>query len=224
MFLFTAIADTWIVLCAISFVIVSIDLWNRQLPMTIMKVIWPLTTLYLGPIAAWSYWTMERPFTGEGMHAHHDHMGTTSKPFWQSVFVSATHCGGGCALGDAVGELWIFASGFTVAGSVLLTSYAVEFVLAYVLGIAFQYLAIAPMSTDRVAGILRSAVEADSMSLVAFEVGMFAFMAFSHYTFPGLTPASPVFWFMMQLAMIAGFVTTYPANWFLVQRGVKHAM
>ncbi len=29
---------------------------------------------------------------------------------------------------------------------------------------------------------------------------------------------------MMQLAMIVGFATSYPANWWLVRRGIKEAM
>jgi hypothetical protein len=40
----------------------------------------------------------------------------------------------------------------------------------------------------------------------------------------GMTPATPVFWFMMQIAMIAGFVTSYPANWLLIRAGIKSGM
>jgi Domain of unknown function (DUF4396) len=32
------------------------------------------------------------------------------------------------------------------------------------------------------------------------------------------------FWFMMQIAMIAGFVTSYPVNWWLLERGIKERM
>jgi hypothetical protein len=32
------------------------------------------------------------------------------------------------------------------------------------------------------------------------------------------------FWFMMQLAMWCGFVTSYPANWWLLRVGIKEAM
>jgi hypothetical protein len=35
---------------------------------------------------------------------------------------------------------------------------------------------------------------------------------------------SPVFWFMMQIEMIAGFLTTYPVNRWLLQRGIKEEM
>jgi uncharacterized protein DUF4396 len=39
-----------------------------------------------------------------------------------------------------------------------------------------------------------------------------------------LDPTMAVFWFMMQIGMIPGFMTTYPANWLLVRGGVKSAM
>ena len=39
-----------------------------------------------------------------------------------------------------------------------------------------------------------------------------------------LDPTMAVFWFMMQIGMILGFMTTYPANWLLVLWGVKSAM
>lgn len=32
------------------------------------------------------------------------------------------------------------------------------------------------------------------------------------------------FWFMMQLAMVAGFATAYPVNWLLIKTGVKEKM
>nr|WP_245837303.1 DUF4396 domain-containing protein [Virgibacillus phasianinus] len=34
----------------------------------------------------------------------------------------------------------------------------------------------------------------------------------------------PIFWYMMQIAMMIGFLTSYPANWNLVKKGNKHAM
>lgn len=32
------------------------------------------------------------------------------------------------------------------------------------------------------------------------------------------------FWFMMRLAMICGFLTSYPVNWWLVSCGIKERM
>jgi hypothetical protein len=35
---------------------------------------------------------------------------------------------------------------------------------------------------------------------------------------------TPEFWFIMQLAMIAGFATSYPVNWWLIRAGIKEGM
>ena len=32
------------------------------------------------------------------------------------------------------------------------------------------------------------------------------------------------FWFMMQIAMVCGFVTSYPVNWWLIRTGLKKKM
>jgi hypothetical protein len=34
----------------------------------------------------------------------------------------------------------------------------------------------------------------------------------------------PTYWFLMQIGMILGFLTSYPVNWWLIKSGVKEAM
>ena len=46
------------------------------------------------------------------------------------------------------------------------------------------------------------------------------FLIFGHE----LHKTNPVFWFMMQIAMWAGFATSYPVNWWLIKKGLKEAM
>jgi hypothetical protein len=47
-------------------------------------------------------------------------------------------------------------------------------------------------------------------------------------SWPGVFPepdvSSPVFWFTMQFAMIAGFITACPMNWWLIRMGIKERM
>jgi hypothetical protein len=65
------------------------------------------------------------------------------------------------------------------------------------------------------------------LSIVAFEIGMFAWMALVYFVLfpnPHLSPDQAAFWLMMQIAMAIGLVTTYPTNVWLVRRGVKHPM
>ena len=73
---------------------------------------------------------------------------------------------------------------------------------------------------------LVAALKADTLSLTAWQVGMYGWMAVATFLIFGreLDKADPVFWFMMQIAMLAGFLTSYPVNWWLVSAGIKEKM
>jgi hypothetical protein len=34
----------------------------------------------------------------------------------------------------------------------------------------------------------------------------------------------PIFWFIMQIPILAGFLTSYPVNWWLLRAGIKEKM
>lgn len=197
----TDLAIAWIltcVLCALVLVVLEV----RQPPqMRIMAIVWPVTALYYGPVAVWAFFRND------------------------AIFDSTTHCGAGCTLGDVIGEWWVYAAGFTIAGSMLFAEYAADFALAYILGIAFQYFAIAPMRGLGLRDGIVAALKADTLSLIAFELGLFGWMALTHYVLlPQATPASFAYWFMMQVGMIAGFWTSYPMNVLLLRWGIKEPM
>jgi uncharacterized protein DUF4396 len=140
--------------------------------------------------------------------------------------VAAFHCGAGCALGDLVGETAMPLLGLTFAGE-LGSRLVVDFVLAYILGIVFQYFTIVPMRGLSLPDGLKQALRADTISIILFEVGMFGWMALTYFVLfpsPHLKPSQAVFWFMMQIAMIAGFMTSYPANGWLLKKGWKEKM
>jgi hypothetical protein len=40
----------------------------------------------------------------------------------------------------------------------------------------------------------------------------------------GGSPASPVFWFVMSMALLVGAILAYPMNWWLVSYHLKHGM
>jgi len=149
------------------------------------------------------------------------------KPFWQIVSVGVTHCGAGCTLGDIIAEWVVFWTSWTVAGIALWHEYILDFALAYLLGIVFQFFAIAPMRNLGVREGLIAAVKADTLSLTAFEVGLFGWMALTYFVFfphPHLHPTEPAYWFMMEIGMILGVFTSYPVNVWLIKRGIKEAM
>lgn len=206
---------------------------GRHQKMPIMNLVWPITALYMGPIGLWAYWAMGRPSdsgrpggTDETSAENGGPHEESHPPFWQAVFKATSHCGAGCTLGDAIAETGIFLLGVTLFGSRLATAYLVDFTLAYLFGIAFQYFTIAPMRGLGLRDGLVAAVKADTISLIAFEVGMFAFMALNRlvlFDYPP-EPNTASYWVLMQVAMLVGFLTSFPANWWLVRSGLKESM
>lgn len=215
----------WITLAlgAITAVAIAVDVYRRPQHMSVMNITWPITGLYFPVVGWWLYTTMGRAegTSGSG-HGHHH----ASKPKWQRVFVGVTHCGGGCTLGDSIAAPIVAVTGFTLLGSELLGHYAGAFIGAYLFGLLFQILPMLEMGETNIARAFVNAVKADTLSLVAFEIGMFGWLTIAFLGLMGQTPpvASAEYWFMMQIAMIIGFATAYPANWWLINRGIKHGM
>ena len=71
---------------------------------------------------------------------------------------------------------------------------------------------------------LIAAVKVDTLSLLAYQLGMFAWMGLRVWLYPDLEPTDWSYWLMMQIAMVLGFLTTYPVNWWLIRRGLKERM
>jgi hypothetical protein len=187
---------------------------GRRQRMAIMEAVWPVTALYFGPLAWLAYRRWGRPDSPP----HDDRA---------SVAVSVSHCGAGCTLGDIAGAWLVLAAGWTLLGLALPAEYLVDFTLAFALGILFQYLAIAPMRGLGLRDGLIAALKADALSLTAFEIGLFGWMAVMQlvlFTSPHLAPDHAAYWFLMQVGMVLGFATAYPVNVWLVRRGVKEGM
>ncbi|WFF40460.1 DUF4396 domain-containing protein [Salinicola endophyticus] len=239
---------SWIFLLSGVFTALAMafDVARRPQPMAIMNITWPITGLYMPLVGWWAYCKMGRAapkaavaqqdHAGHDQHAqrHHAHADQHDhdhghhhgdKPKWQSVFVSATHCGGGCTLGDVVTAPIATATGFALLGSTVLGHFALAFVGAYLFGVLFQYLPIRAMGDAGPGQALKDAIKADTLSLIAFQIGMYAWMLIALQGWMGeLDAFTAPFWFMMQIAMLIGFATSYPANWILINRGIKHGM
>ena len=73
---------------------------------------------------------------------------------------------------------------------------------------------------------IAAALKADALALTAFEVGPFVWMGLMAFVFfhPPLRPDDPMYWWLMQIGMALGFVTSYPMNWWLVRHGIKDRM
>ncbi len=229
------VAWIYLSLCSCCALYIFFDFFNgHRQKMWIMHLVWPITALYFGPVAVWMYLRTrpvslaEAPDADEATRKKLKQMDPTR----EQVSVAVFHCGAGCTLGDILGEAGLFAIGGAamkfVGGSEFGTKLLVDFLLAYLFGVVFQYFTIAPMRGLSLGEGIIAAVRADTVSIAAFEIGMFAWMALTRFVlFPEpnrLKPDMAVFWFMMQIAMVVGWATSYPANVWLIRKGWKEKM
>ena len=193
--------------------------------MVVMRFVWPLCALFAGPLLIWFYKRYAGPGSGEA-------------PFAAKVAKGTLHCGAGCSLADMIcenvahlapGVLTLFGMG-TIFQREIFAQWTMDYILALLIGIIFQYFAIAPMRDLSVGEGVIAATKADVLSLTSWQVGMYGFMGFAHFLlFPALfggevDAGSPVFWVAMQIAMLAGFATAYFPNWWLIRSGIKEEM
>ncbi len=220
-----------LVVAFICALIILIDIFSgHRQSMWIMDIVWPVTALWSGPLALWAYYTVGRLSSkAQVQQAKEQNQKPPNKrkPFWQSVGVGATHCGSGCTLADMVAEWFVFFVPVIIFGSHVFGGWLTDYIVAFLFGIAFQYFTIKPMKNLSPGKGLIAAVKADTLSLTAWQIGMYGWMAialFLIFTPETLHKTDPVFWFMMQIAMIAGFLTAYPVNWWLLRKNIKEVM
>lgn len=203
---------------------IAVHTLSRPQKMWIMGVVWPITGLYMGPVAVYMYNkslpVMEKKPMKSRMKAIQEHYKDTPPTMFQN-FLAVYHCGAGCSIGDVIAESIAPTLGLVFAckfGWKLI----LDFVFAYLLVIAFQYFTIVSMRGLSFGRGVLAAVRADTISITLFEIGMFSWMAIVYYALfpsPHLDPGLAVFWFMMQIAMTVGTATAIPANAWLIGKG-----
>ena len=222
--------------------VIAAHLARHPQQMWIMNVVWPVTALFGTGLSLWLYFRYGVLASKARAHAAkeqgHKSPSMTGTPFPVMVAKGAAHCGSGCSLGDIAAEWLAFAfpgiavwfGWHSLFAEKMFAVWVLDFVFAFVLGVAFQYFTIAPMRHLGLLQGLWQALKADALSLSAWQLGMYGFMAFAQfYLFTRVIGVRLKvdmfeFWFMMQIAMLCGFATSYPVNWWLIQSGVKEKM
>ncbi|HVU24628.1 MAG TPA: DUF4396 domain-containing protein [Opitutus sp.] len=223
------LAEWVLVLWAIGGGWIALDvLAGHRQHMWIMNVVWPVTALWAGPLALWAYYRYGRKTTHRAMMAAKAQgrpPPARRRSFGMTAALGTTHCGAGCTLGDIVAEWFVFFVPVTLWGEKAFGTWLLDYLAAFLLGIAFQYFTIKPMKGLSPGKGLVAALKADSLSLTSWQLGMYGWMALVIFVWFGeIEKTNPVFWFMMQIAMCCGFATSYLANWWLIRRGIKEAM
>jgi hypothetical protein len=203
----------WFTLTALSLAFVIWDI--RSTPESpVLKWGFILVTAYTGPIGAFLYALgCREPLAG----AHEQYVATR----WRQVLGSTMHCVAGDGVGIIVGA---------AIGSFLRLAPFTDVALEYVLGFGFGWTIFQALFMRDTAGgsyprALTKTFVPELLSMNGLMGGMVAVAAVSRAHVPGSTDArSPAFWFIMSMALLAGFLVAYPINWWLVANHLKHGM
>lgn len=221
-----------LVVAGVCALLIALDELRRPQKMWIMYIVWPLTALFGSVLWLAAYYLWGRGPASGDFDAQPD------PPFLAMVFKGASHCGAGCTLGDIIAEWAAFAVpaiavwfGYgSLFADKIFAIWIPDFLVAFGIGVAFQYFTIKPMRDLSFKEGIVQALKADIASISSWQVGMYGVMAIIQFlifrpAFGGTAEVdTPEFWFAMQAAMIAGFCTAYPVNWMLIRAGLKEKM
>ena len=169
------------------------------------------------------YWTTSRPpdigkLEGDEKRDAFHHYAMSN---FRKVTGSVIHCVGGDGLGIITAM---------VVARLLGMSFWEEYWFEYAVGFAFgwfifQYIAMRKMS-DSAAMALWMSVRAEFFSMLTVMAGMGVIMGWVTPQVVGEQPhpATFAFWGFAALGLMAGFILTYPMNFWLVKIGWKHGM
>ena len=165
---------------------------GRRQPTRTMDVVWPLSALYLGPLALLLYARWGRP---------------RSTP---PVAAGGLAGGAASALAHLVGVPLVVTTGLTIAGIDLWPMILVIAVIAVSLLAAFE------TAAGRRA---QTAVTVALVTVLAFDLGMGGWMLLLHFTESMPSATHVAFWFLMQVGVVLGTLTALPVvRWLTRQR------
>jgi len=203
----------WFLLTALSLLFVAVDI--RATPGSpVLKWGFILLTAYTGPLGAFLYVLgCREPLPG----LHERYVATR----WRQVLGSTMHCVAGDGVGILTGA--VIASLFHLPN---ITDIALEYVLGFGFGWSiFQALFMRDMAGGSYLRAVSRAFFPELLSMNCLMAGMVPVMTLAFANTPASRdPSAPAFWFIMSMALLAGFITAYPMNWWLVSRHMKHGM
>lgn len=205
----------WFILAALSTAYVAWDQFRNNPEPRVMKWGFILVTLYMGPFGLLLYVLADKePRPGE-----HE---AFTRPLWKQGVGSTIHC----VAGDATGI--ILAAAVTAAvGLPMWIDLIVEYVAGFAFGLfIFQALFMKSMMGGSYRENVRRSFLPEFISMNFMMAGMAPVMSFLMMgrDMRAMEPTQLLFWGVMSLGVIIGFVTAYPANVWMVARGLKHGL
>ena len=200
-----------VVSAAVIAAVIAADIYarSRRHSSVATELVWIASALYLGPIALLLY-------------RHHVRItarpsGPEASPDFQATAIAGLPGGGASAVAHLIGVPLVIASGLTIAGIDLWVMIIVIGVLATILLFGYER-ATGRYGRNRVLPV-GNAVLAAVVTVLAFDIGMGGWMLLLHFNelMPPATDGS--FWFLMQIGVVLGLLTGYPAVAWLTRRG-----
>ena len=204
----------WCLLTAGSLVILVWDFWTNTPAGRVMKLAWVLVVLYTGPVGLLLYLlTCRQPLPG----THDEYIAA----HWKQATGSPLHCVAGDATGIILSAAIVYHFGLPNGVDLV-----IEYLSAFVVGLlVFQALFMLAMYGGDYWLAVRKTFFAEAVSMNMVMVGMIPTMVILMHRVPGTDdPTDGTFWGVMSLATMAGMVTAYPINSWMVARGLKHGM
>ncbi|PWT85195.1 MAG: hypothetical protein C5B56_14400 [Proteobacteria bacterium] len=202
----------WFVLAAMAVLFVAIDI--RTTPESpVLKWGFVLVTAYTGVFGAFLYVLgCREPLPG--LHEQY------ASARWRQALGSTMHCVAGDGVGIIVGA--VLAGALHIGGW---WEVALEYVLGFGFGwTIFQALFMRDMVGGSYVRSLTSTFIPELLSMNLLMAGMVPTMMILKMHLGGGSPGSPVFWFVMSMALLVGSILAYPMNWWLVSYHLKHGM
>lgn len=208
----TPVAWTYIALALVSVAVIAADIYlsRRRHPNVASEAVWITSALYLGPLAVAAYLSRGRTEPTTGRVASGDPVRT------EDAAVAVLPGGGASAVAHLIAVPIVAAIGWTIAGMAMWPMILVIAVLAVAMLAVYEHTRTTGSPTRRVS--VGAAVVVAVITVVAFDVGMVGWMLLLHFNdlMPPVTEGT--FWFLMQIGVIVGLATGYPAVKFLLKR------
>ena len=202
----TPVAWGYIALSALSAAFLAFDIYLRgqRRDSVASELVWVSSALYLGPFAVALYLRQGRSQASRN---------TATGPASDGSALAVLPGGGASAIAHVIAVPLVVAAGWTIAGLAMWPMILIIAVLAIVMLAVYERIS----SHGRRLSIA-AAVVAAVVTVAAFDIGMVGWMLLLHFNnaMPPVTDSS--FWFLMQIGVVIGLLTGYPAVKWLLRR------
>ena len=190
-----------------------IYLLRRRHPSVATNLVWITSALYLGPFAVAAYLKRGRanPSSATAAAGAADETDGTA--------VAVLPGGGASAVAHLIAVPLVVAVGWTIAGLAMWPMILVIAVLATLMLATYERVASRGPRAGRARRIsVGAAIATAFITVAAFDIGMVGWMLLLHFNdlMPPVTEG--IFWFLMQIGVIVGLLTGYPAVSWLLRR------